>query len=208
MPEPALASRRSLFSQPRRISPPTFVWGNAGGLLLLLAVGLSGGAEPATAQEQSSDSRETAGVSLNEAERAFQKQLSNVILNGRFTVEGKPEEAKPEKYQIYGVTKIGKHNWLVKARIAYGPGSENLPPLPIPVQVHWAGDTPVLSLTDLTIPGVGTFTSRVMFYEGRYAGTWQHGEKGGHLFGTISPAPPEGEPDEHPADQDDSQGPK
>jgi hypothetical protein len=24
--------------------------------------------------------------------------------------------------------------------------------------------------------------------EGRYAGTWTHDEKGGHLFGTIAPA--------------------
>ena len=127
-------------------------------------------------------------VELNPAEQAFSEMLSNVVLTGHFTVEGDSGETKPEKYQIVSAAKTGEHDWLINARIAYGEGSEKIPPLPIPVKVHWAGDTPVLSLTDLTIPGLGTFTSRVMFFENRYAGTWQHGEKGGHLFGTISKA--------------------
>ncbi len=46
----------------------------------------------------------------------------------------------------------------------------------------------MVSLTDLTIPGLGTFTARVLFYEDRYAGTWQHGKVGGHMFGKIQPA--------------------
>jgi hypothetical protein len=46
-----------------------------------------------------------------------------------------------------------------------------------------------MSLTDLTIPGVGTFTSRVMFYGDRYAGTWQHGDHGGLFWGTIEKKP-------------------
>jgi hypothetical protein len=33
--------------------------------------------------------------------------------------------------------------------------------VPIPLIVRWAGDTPVITLTDLTIPGVGTFTTRL-----------------------------------------------
>ena len=31
----------------------------------------------------------------------------------------------------------------------------------------------------------GNFTSRVMFFEDRYAGTWQHNQIGGHMFGMI-----------------------
>jgi len=53
------------------------------------------------------------------------------------------------------------------------------------LQVKWAGDTPVITLTNLTIPGLGTFTSRVMIYGDRYAGTWQHDKTGGHLWGKI-----------------------
>jgi hypothetical protein len=60
--------------------------------------------------------------------------------------------------------------------------------LPIPLEIKWAGDTPVITLTKLAIPGLGTFTSRVVIYEGRYAGTWQHDRVGGHLFGKIEKA--------------------
>jgi len=51
--------------------------------------------------------------------------------------------------------------------------------------VKWAGDTPVITLTNLGIPGLGTFTSRVVIYDNRYAGTWQHDKVGGNLFGRI-----------------------
>jgi hypothetical protein len=37
---------------------------------------------------------------------------------------------------------------------------------------------------------MGTFTARVLFYEDRYAGTWQHGKVGGHMFGKIEKAKP------------------
>ena len=47
-----------------------------------------------------------------------------------------------------------------------------------------------MSLTNLTIPVLGTFTARVMFYGNRYAGTWQHGKVGGHMWGTIERAKP------------------
>jgi hypothetical protein len=57
--------------------------------------------------------------------------------------------------------------------------------VPIPLEIKWAGDTPVITLTDLAIPGLGTFTARVLIYDDRYAGTWQHGKVGGSLFGKI-----------------------
>jgi len=57
--------------------------------------------------------------------------------------------------------------------------------VPLPLEVKWSGDTPVITLTNFTIPALGTFTSRVLIYNGKYAGTWTHGKVGGHLFGTI-----------------------
>ena len=48
-------------------------------------------------------------------------------------------------------------------------------------------DTPVVMLTDYSIPTLGTFSARVFFYNDRYAGTWQHGKEiGGHLYGKIT----------------------
>jgi hypothetical protein len=57
--------------------------------------------------------------------------------------------------------------------------------IPIVLPMRWNGDTPMIMMTDTSIPGVGTFTARVFFYGDRYAGTWQHGEVGGHLSGRI-----------------------
>jgi hypothetical protein len=43
-------------------------------------------------------------------------------------------------------------------------------------------------MTDMAVPGLGTFSTRVVIYDGMYAGTWQHGPVKGHLFGTITPS--------------------
>jgi hypothetical protein len=51
--------------------------------------------------------------------------------------------------------------------------------------VLWAGDTAVISLTDLAIPGVGTYTARVLVHGDTYAGTWSGGEHAGLLNGVI-----------------------
>ena len=75
--------------------------------------------------------------------------------------------------------------WLLKARVKYGDKDVTLP---IPLEIKWAGDTPVITMTNMEIPGLGTFSTRVVLYEGRYAGTWQHGAVGGHLFGKIEKA--------------------
>ena len=53
------------------------------------------------------------------------------------------------------------------------------------VKVVWAGDTPVLTMTEQTVEGLGTFSVRVMIYQDRYAGTWDNGSLGGHMWGQI-----------------------
>ena len=57
--------------------------------------------------------------------------------------------------------------------------------MPVVVPVKWVDDTPVVTLTDWTIPTLGTFTCRVLFHGDRYAGTWQHGRVGGLMYGRI-----------------------
>ena len=118
-------------------------------------------------------------------EKKFEKQMSGATLVGHFTVDGKTNGKPPreERYEIASVKKLNGDQWLITARIKYGQNDVNVP---MPLNVFWAGDTPVISLTNLTIPGLGSaFTSRVMFFEGRYAGTWQHGKVGGNLWGKI-----------------------
>ena len=57
--------------------------------------------------------------------------------------------------------------------------------LPIVVPMRFVGDTPIIMMTDTSLPGIGTFTVRVFFYGDWYAGTWQHGKVGGHMSGRI-----------------------
>lgn len=120
-----------------------------------------------------------------EREQAFSKQMANTVLVGVFTVDGeKPNSApKQERYEISSVEKTNGKTWLFTARVKYLKFDAILP---IPVPLEWAGDTPVVTLTNATLPGLGAgFSCRVIFHDGRYAGTWQHGSFGGHMFGRI-----------------------
>jgi hypothetical protein len=122
--------------------------------------------------------------SKEELIKKLEGTLTNVKLIGSYTVTGKEDRApKPEEYTISSAMKLPEGDvWLIKARIKYGDKDVTVP---MPLEIKWAGDTPIITLTDLTIPGLGTFTSRVVIYENRYAGTWQHGAVGGHLFGRL-----------------------
>jgi hypothetical protein len=120
---------------------------------------------------------------LSQRERQFTNQMEGVSLIGRFTIAGREDrEARPDRYDIASVAKVGDDLWRFNARIRYGSVDATLP---IVVTMRWAGDTPMVTITDLSIPTLGTFTARVFFYGDRYAGTWQHGAVGGHMFGRI-----------------------
>lgn len=116
-------------------------------------------------------------------EKEFAKKLGGATLVGRFTVDGHAETGKnADRYEIESAEKIEGHRWIITARIKYGKHDVKVP---VPVEVFWAGDTPVIELTNAAVPGMGTFTSRVMIYGDRYAGTWQHGKFGGPMWGKI-----------------------
>lgn len=119
-----------------------------------------------------------------ELEKKFTEDMSGVVFSGSYSVtrDGKETPAAMEKYTIASVSKVKDDLWKFTARIQYGKHDVTVP---MDLQVKWAGDTPMISLTNLTIPLLGTFTSRVLIYGDRYAGTWQHGKTGGHLWGRI-----------------------
>jgi outer membrane protein assembly factor BamB len=127
----------------------------------------------------------TAQDPLNDQERAFQSMLSGATLTGKFTVHGQEDRApQEESYRIGRVEKLRRENeWLVEAVIRYA----GKPParVPVAVQVEWAGDTPMIQVTDLGIPGMGTFTARVGFYDDLYFGMWSGADHGGHMFGRV-----------------------
>jgi hypothetical protein len=121
-----------------------------------------------------------------ELEKQFEKTLTGAALVGRFTLEGPDgkgdRQPKEERYHINKVTKMRGDYWLFAARVQYGNKDVTVPMM---LQVKWAGDTPVITLTDLTIPGLGTYTARVMIFRDHYAGYWSGGDHGGNLWGRI-----------------------
>ena len=49
----------------------------------------------------------------------------------------------------------------------------------------------ICSLLNVVIPGLGTFSCRVLIYNDKYAGTWTHGAAGGHMFGVLQSLKPQ-----------------
>jgi hypothetical protein len=124
----------------------------------------------------------------------LEKMLSGATLVGQFTVNGRGEsKMSPERYELSSVKHMTGDMWLVTARIKYGDHDVTVP---LPLPLRWAGDTPMITLDKFTVPGMGAWSARVMFYEGRYMGYWfsaEHPEHGGYLFGKIEP--PKGDGD-------------
>ena len=115
----------------------------------------------------------------------FKKLVTNVRLVGNFTLDGDtdPGKLRREEYAITGAMKLGNgDSWALTSRIKYGDVDLTVP---VPVQVKWAGNTPVITVDSVKIPVLGMFSALVLLDKTRYAGTWSHDEKGGHLFGVI-----------------------
>jgi hypothetical protein len=130
-------------------------------------------------------------VELTPAERQFQDSMVNVKLVGHFTLGDSPE-LHDDAYTIVRVTKVKEDSWKFEARIQY---NKKDVPIAMNLPVKFAGDTPVISVTNLGFPGFGSFTARVVIYNGTYAGTWAStgaaaGGKpavphGGMMFGKV-----------------------
>lgn len=119
-----------------------------------------------------------------EADRiaGFRTLMTGARLVGSFTTDGDTSTRRPERYVVSSAVKLAGDLWLLTTRITYGDVDLTLP---VPVAIKWAGDTPVITLDSVALPGLGTFSSRVVLDRDRYAGTWQHDAVGGHLFGRI-----------------------
>jgi hypothetical protein len=163
-----------------------FLAANIGALLIVLAgsVGIvradENGASPS--DKKASDEHQA------QLEAGLSKMLSGATLEGSFTSSGPggdPTKLSREKYTLGEVKKIAGDVWQFPARIEYG-GKDIT--LPIPLPIRWAGDTPVVVVDQVDLPGFGSVSARVMFFDGHYAGYWKHGAHSGNLFGEIHPA--------------------
>lgn len=147
-----------------------------------ISIGLAPSDNQAPADQASQ--AEAKSSEVQEREQRFAEQMTGATLVGRFTILGQDAEKMPsEEYTIAKCEKLPEADMFrFTARIKYGEVDSELP---LDLPVLWAGDTPVITLTNLWIPGMGTFSSRVMIYKDSYAGTWQHDAVGGHMFGIV-----------------------
>lgn len=141
-----------------------------------------------SAQQPTPAAAPAAQPSPAELEAEFQRMLTNATLTGRWSVikEGLLSPEREETYGIVSVVKGEGDKWTVNAKMKYN----NVDfVIPIPARVNWAGDVPVLSVTDLSIPGGGTYWARVLFYKDTYAGSWGGGVRTGLINGMITQKP-------------------
>jgi len=125
-------------------------------------------------------------LSQEELEAKFKATMTKATLSGRWCgiKDGKLTPEKEDKYTIIGASKLGNDAWLIHARIQYGQRDFTVP---LPVQVKWAGDTPVITVDNMTMPGGGnSYSARVLVYDKTYAGTWSGGDHAGLLNGIIT----------------------
>lgn len=124
-------------------------------------------------------------ASLDDAERRFVERMRNVDLVGSYTELGREgQESTPERYGIASVDKVGPNRWRFNATLTCCGFNGDFP---VVVPMEWAGDTPMIVMTDTSLPGLGTFSVRIFFYGDRYSGTWQHGARTGFMAGRIEP---------------------
>jgi hypothetical protein len=113
----------------------------------------------------------------------LERYLTGTKWTGNFVMEGK-DKLLVERYEILSATKneVGDL-WNLVARIKYGDHDKtfHLPP----IEIKFAGKTPVITIDRVFFPGFGTFDARVVIRQKKYAGTWKHDDVGGYLFGTI-----------------------
>jgi hypothetical protein len=129
-------------------------------------------------------------ASLTDLERQFTERMRDVSLVGSFTLAGREDRTpRSDRYDIFSVEKVGEDLWRFNASMSCC--GVNGAKLPIVVPMRWIGDTPMIMMTDTSLPGLGTFTVRVFFHGDRYSGTWQHGEFGGHMSGRVEKQQPE-----------------
>jgi hypothetical protein len=115
-------------------------------------------------------------------EKELAGRLSGARLTGYYMIDGQEGPPKHDSYTLRKVEKREGDKWVFTAVLSYGQQSMALP---LTIPIYWAGDTPVISVTNFNIMGMGSYTARVMLYKDHYAGTWSSATHGGYLWGKI-----------------------
>ena len=118
-------------------------------------------------------------------EEAFAELLTGARLTGWFTDDTRLDSPpSKDSYVISRCEKADGGKWLFEAQIG-----ENGLKVPLYVPIEWAGSTPVITLDQFPVPGMGNFDARVLFHGTSYAGTWRGAKHGGEMMGRVERAP-------------------
>ena len=151
---------------------------------LLTAGSLAVGDDKVSEDKAGEDNKTT--PSADAGQEALEKQFAELLtgsqLIGHYTLWGKEDAPKRDTYTLEKVSKLKDDYWLFLVRIKYG---KNDIKVPLTLRVKWAGDTPVITVDKVLVPGLGTFSARVVFQGNQYAATWDGGDHGGHMFGKV-----------------------
>ena len=128
--------------------------------------------------------KDAAAIAEAERDKQFQQMMTGAVMIGYSTRDNKGTLSKEERYAIDKASRLAGDTWLLQSRMNLG---DRDVPIPAPVTIKWAGDTPVITVTDMGIPGMGsTYTARILLYRDRYAGYWSNSKGGGGtMFGRI-----------------------
>ena len=146
------------------------------------------GADDPTLQFRSDEAGRKAGI--RKREREFKNALTGATLKGTWQMTGEEglagkaplSEPRPETYTIDKVSKASDDYWVITARIQYADKNVFIP---VTVRVVWAEDVAMITLDEMALPGLGTYSARVMIHRGFYSGTWFGKNYGGVLSGQI-----------------------
>jgi hypothetical protein len=154
-------------------------------LLVLTIVFLS--APPQTIAAPPSDDAPQQTADRSKREKDLAERLSNARMIGFYVTEGQNGPPQQDSYTLGKVDKADGDKWTFQARIEF---NKKTLTVPLEIPIYWANETPVITVTDFTIPGMGTYTARVMIHGDHYAGTWSSPNHGGYLWGRIQKIPP------------------
>ncbi len=172
-------------------------WAVVASVLWLVAGAVRGGDPDNPKSEKQpvdeSVSSQTRTATPTDREKAFADLLTGAVLEGTWQVTGPGgfaagaplSESKREKYTVVSASKGVGDNWVISARIQYGDTDVTVP---VPVRVVWSADTPMITIDDLPVPMIGTYSARVIFHKGFYSGVWYSNLKnyGGVLSGRVT----------------------
>ena len=119
---------------------------------------------------------------LDEHEASFTARMQDVALVGAFTRSDENSPPTPERYVVKSVEKVGPDLWRFNS-VMNCCGFEGSLPVTIPMQ--FINGTPTIVMDGTHIPGLGTFSVRLLFDGDSYAGTWRHGPREGSMSGRI-----------------------